>query len=67
MSWANRVLPVFMSISSEKLRKVLYPIQINTTHFPFKPRRNPDPQSQDRSVNRTAVNIGAYLSLPIVG
>ena len=28
--------PVFMSISSEKLRKVLHPIQIDTMHFRFK-------------------------------
>ena len=44
-----------MSISSEKLRKVLHPIQIDTMHFRFKPRRNPGSQSQHRSVNRTAV------------
>ena len=55
MSWANRALPVFMSVSSENLRKVLHPIQIDTKHFPFKPRRNPGSQSQKRSVNRTAV------------
>ena len=47
-----------MSISSEKLRKVLHPIQIDTMHFRFKPRRNPGSQSQHRSVNRTAVNVG---------
>ena len=55
MSWEKRVLPVFMSISSGNLRKVLHPIQIDTTHFRFKRRRNPGSQSQDRSVNRTAV------------
>ena len=49
---------MFMSISSEKLRKVLHPIQIDTMHFRFKPRRNPGSQSQHRSVNRTAVKQG---------
>ena len=48
---------MFMSISSEKLRKVLHPIQIDTMHFRFKPRRNPGSQSQHRSVNRTAVGL----------
>ena len=47
-----------MSISSEKPRKVLHPIQIDTMHFRFKPRRNPGSQSQHRSVNRTAVGQG---------
>ena len=50
-----------MSISSEKLRKVLHPIQIDTMHFRFKPRRNPGSQSQHRSVNRTAVILGVFL------
>ena len=45
---SNRVLPVFMSISS----RVLHPIQIDTMHFRFKPCRNPGSQSQHRSVNR---------------
>ena len=49
-----------MSISSEKLRKVLHPIQIDTMHFRFKPRRNPGSQSQHRSVNRTAVAQDSY-------
>ncbi len=57
MSWANRALPVFMSMSSEKLRKVLHPIQTDTTHVRFKTRRNPGFQNQDRSVNRTAVKL----------
>ena len=34
---------------------MLHPIQIDTMHFRFKPRRNPGSQSQHRSVNRTAV------------
>ena len=34
---------------------MLHPIQIDTMHFRFKPRRNPASQSQHRSVNRTAV------------
>ena len=53
-----------MSISSEKLRKVLHPIQIDTMHFRFKPRRNPGSQSQHRSVNRTAVVFLENLSPP---
>ena len=53
-----------MSISSEKLRKVLHPIQIDTMHFRFKPRRNPGSQSQHRSVNRTAVTDGDHLPPP---
>ena len=36
---------------------MLHPIQIDTMHFRFKPRRNPGSQSQHRSVNRTAVKI----------
>ena len=55
MSWANRVLPVFMSASAENLRKVLHHVQIDTTHFRSKSRTNPGIQSLERSVNRTAV------------
>ena len=36
---------------------MLHPIQIDTKHFRFKPRRNPGSQSQHRSVNRTAVTL----------
>lgn len=46
-----------MNISSENLRKLLHPIQIDTTHFCFKPRRNPGFQSQGRSANRAAVRV----------
>ena len=60
MSWAKRVLPVFLSVSSENLRRALHPIQIDTKHFRFKPRGNPGSQSQDRLVNRTAVTP-AYI------
>jgi len=39
---------------------MLQQIQIDTTHFRSRPRRNPGFQSQRRSVNRTAVfaNVG---------
>ena len=56
-----------MSISSEKLRKVLHPIQIDTMHFRFKPRRNPGSQSQHRSVNRTTVPLNEKLGRSSAG
>ena len=40
---------------------MLHPIQIDTMHFRFKPRRNPGSQSQHRSVNRTAVIYSVSL------
>ena len=46
---------ITLSISSENLRKELHPIQIDTTHFCIKPRRNPGFRSRERSANRTAV------------
>ena len=46
---------ITLSISSENLLKELHPIQIDSTHFCFKPRRNPGFRSRKRSANRTAV------------
>ena len=45
---------------------MLHPIQIDTMHFRFKPRRNPGSQSQHRSVNRTAVAV-CIKSRPMAG
>ncbi len=44
-----------MGTSTENLRKVLQQIQIDTTHFRSRSRRNHGFQGQRRLVNRTAV------------
>jgi hypothetical protein len=67
MSRAKRVLPLFVSISSEYLRNTLHQFQIDTTRFRFKNREKPGFQSQGRSGTRTAVTIQFFCYEPLIG